>query len=253
MSELVCSVQAAWECVTHSWWNEPAFKCTSRCEGASRQQPDPSKQQRPSGQILARDTWWMEGRHTQFKTPAFHWKCGTFNVLSRFLVSLWKTTPGAQSQKGETLMQQNKILKPAIMGTRFPSEGTSGIFFLFFKALPKCPEAYQIWIRLDRLEWVSNQSTAVFLLKSRPAFYKGLKCAKVPHTPTHAVHGTTCAAIQRYGRWHIFAIRKFSFWFAALGGEFIINLKWNMNNRRRFRETVFYFSTVRQTEWLPFL
>lgn len=134
---------------------------------------------------------------------------------------LWPVTEGPLSQlcitdnnefyvclgqlwRKRSLSSENKTFKPAITLTRFP-------FFFFFlvKALPKCPEAYQIWIWLHRLEWVSNQSTAIscWNLGLHPAWALSVQALC---TPTHAVHGTTCAPIQRYGWWHIFAIRKFN-------------------------------------------
>lgn len=139
-----CALFRLHESVTDSWWNEPDFKCTSHCEGASRQQPDPQS----SGQAgkFSCDAW-LKARYAaqhssiSVKTPKNY-------VLSRCLVSSERQPWSTISER--SFSQQNKIFKPAIMGTRFPLRAPVDFFF---QALPKCPEAYQIWIWLDRLEW----------------------------------------------------------------------------------------------------
>lgn len=213
-----------------SWRNDADFKCTSHWEGASHHQADPQS----SGQVgkVSYDLLPEVRSHNRSGSVL---KCVTKNTeFYGFLRQPWHE---------RTLSSENKTFKPAITLTRFP------VFFV--KALPKCPEAYQIWIWLHRLEWASNQSTAVSSsnLGLHPAWALSVQALC---TPTHAVHGTTCAPIQRYGWWHIFAIRKFNVWFVAFG-DFLINLKRNINNRRNFRGTFIFSLLFLQTESHPIL
>lgn len=91
--------------------------------------------------------------------------------------------------------------------------------------------------RLNRFEWASNQSIAVWgskKKKSRPASrpMSAHLCTR-PHMRPPA--GYECITFLDR---HSCAIRKFSVWVCVVFfGRFIINLKLSMNNKREISET----------------
>lgn len=149
-----------------SWWNDADFKCTSHWEGASRQQADPQS----SGQV-------GKVRYDLLlKVRSHNWSSSVLKYVTKnteFYVCL------GQPWCERSLSRENKTFIPAITLTRFP---------FFVEALPKCPEAYQIWIWLHRLERASNQSTAVSC--SNLGLYS--KCAGAVHTYAHCAWNHMC-------------------------------------------------------------
>lgn len=109
--------------VTDSWWNEPDFKCTSHCEGASRQQPDlQSSSERASKSSC--DTW------LKYFIENAEDLC--LESLSGFI----RKTTLEHNLKGR-FFQRNKTFKPAIMGTRFPLRAAADFFLKHYPNAPR--------------------------------------------------------------------------------------------------------------------